>query len=184
MWNDNDTRIDLIDYSYLIQAVLSIVENDRLLPCTVGVFGDWGSGKSSLMRMIEESFNDPDILCIKFNGWLFEGYDDAKNVLLTNIVEQIIKNRTLGEKAKHLAKKLLKSVDWLKLAKTATTHGIALLTTGGLGNIALGFKDLINLNDKGENLLIKSFEDGNYDEIIKKLGKPNEESQIEIRDFH
>jgi predicted KAP-like P-loop ATPase len=184
MWNDNETIIDLIDYSYLTQAVLSIVDNDKLLPCTIGVFGDWGSGKSSLMRMIEESLTDPNTLCVKFNGWLFEGYDDAKSVLLTSIIEAIVKNRTLDEKAKHLAIKLLKSIDWLKFAKTATAHGIALLTTGGIGNIALGLKDLITLDEKGGNTIIKAFEDGNYDETLKKISSKGKEPQMGVKDFH
>jgi predicted KAP-like P-loop ATPase len=184
MWNDNETIIDLIDYSYLTQAVLSIVENDSLLPCTIGVFGDWGSGKSSLMRMIEESLTDPNTLCVKFNGWLFEGYDDAKSVLLTNIIEAIVKNRTLEEKAKHLAKKLLKSIDWLKIAKTATAHGVALLTTGGIGNIALGLRDIIAFDETGGNPIIKAFEDGNYDETLKKISSKDKEPQMGIKDFH
>ena len=69
MWNDNETNSDFIDYQHLVNAVTSIIDNASLLPCSIGVFGDWGSGKSSLMKMVEEKYNEnDDILIINFNG--------------------------------------------------------------------------------------------------------------------
>ena len=54
-----------------------------------------------LLKMVEDSYIDnKDVLSIKFNGWLFEGYEDAKSVLMGTILEQIIKNRTLDEEGK------------------------------------------------------------------------------------
>lgn len=112
MWSDNDTIIDLLDYQYLVSATTNIIYNPSLLPCTIGIYGDWGSGKSSLMRMVEKSLNEDDkILTIKFNGWLFEGYEDAKSVLMGTILEEI------GEK------KTIKGA--VKLAKTGKKDGLA-----------------------------------------------------------
>jgi predicted KAP-like P-loop ATPase len=51
---------------------------------TFGIYGDWGSGKSSLMQMVEKKLrNDKDknIACIRFNGWLMEGYEEANIAL-------------------------------------------------------------------------------------------------------
>ena len=49
MWKDSETELDFLDYDYLIQTLQSIITDDSLLPASVGVYGDWGSGKSSLM---------------------------------------------------------------------------------------------------------------------------------------
>lgn len=107
MWSDNETLSDCIDYTHLISAVTGIVDNPNLLPCSIGIFGDWGSGKSSLMGMVEEKYKDEkNVLVIKFNGWLFEGYEDAKTVLMGRIVDEIISTRTLGEKAMKAAARL------------------------------------------------------------------------------
>src|SRR6266446_5406468 len=109
MWSDNETDIDLLDFSHLVGAVTAIVNNEQLLPSTVGVFGDWGSGKSSLLRMVNnEVGKDPDLLCLSFNGWLFEGYEDAKTALMGIILDDIASRRTLPEKAKKLATRLFK----------------------------------------------------------------------------
>ena len=51
MWKDSETELDFLDYDYLIQMLQSIITDDSLLPASIGVYGDWGSGKSSLMYM-------------------------------------------------------------------------------------------------------------------------------------
>ena len=53
VWSDNEADIDLLGFDHLKTAVLSIISDSALLPATIGVYGDWGSGKSSLMRMVE-----------------------------------------------------------------------------------------------------------------------------------
>lgn len=188
MWNDNETNIDLIDYSYLIDATRSIINNKNLLPCTIGIFGDWGSGKSSLMKMIEQSYKeDENVLCVKFNGWLFEGYEDAKTALLSTIIKQTISERTFVGDAKAIAKKLLKSIDWLKIAKTATKHGLAFLATGGVGNIIIGINDLVNLDAEKAKNLANNFSDGRYDDEINMLQNAKKESDkidVELKEFH
>lgn len=54
MWKDSETELDFLDYDYLIQTVQNIIMDDTLLPASIGVYGDWGSGKSSLMYMCKE----------------------------------------------------------------------------------------------------------------------------------
>ncbi len=39
-------------FQYLAGAVVSIVKNESLLPATIGVFGDWGGGKSTLIEIV------------------------------------------------------------------------------------------------------------------------------------
>jgi predicted KAP-like P-loop ATPase len=115
MWNDNETHQDLIDFKYLTDSVNLIINNDNLIPSTIGIYGDWGSGKSSLMKMIELENTKEDYLIIKFNGWLFEGYEDAKIALLTTLIDEIIKSRTWDEKAKKYLSRLVKRIKWLKV---------------------------------------------------------------------
>lgn len=94
MWKDSETELDFLDYDYLIRTVESIVTNDSLLPASIGVYGDWGSGKSSLMYMCKERLekSDKKIKCLVFNGWLFENYEDAKTAILGTILDEISKS--------------------------------------------------------------------------------------------
>ena len=52
MWSDNEATTDLLGFDHLVDTLVAVVTEPRLLPVTAGVFGDWGSGKTSLMRMV------------------------------------------------------------------------------------------------------------------------------------
>ncbi len=91
MWKDSESNIDYIDFEYIADLVNEIVLDDDLLPASIGVYGDWGSGKSSIMSISQESLKkrDKNILIINFNAWLFEDYGDAKNTVINCILDQI-----------------------------------------------------------------------------------------------
>ena len=113
------TEFDYLNFDYLVNAVESIAMNKNLTPSTIGVYGDWGSGKSSLMYMCKKRLEQDDkkIKCLVFNGWLFESYDDAKSAILGSILDEISKQKGLSQKAKNVLKALYKSVDKFKLIK-------------------------------------------------------------------
>lgn len=137
MWSDNETAVDLLGYKHLVIAVAGIVRNERLLPATIGVFGDWGGGKSSLLKMVEEQIvGDEDALILTFNGWLFEGYEDAKSALIGVILDEIASKRTLDDKAKATWSSLIRRVNWFRVAGAAAKHGTAFALGGPAG---LGF---------------------------------------------
>lgn len=137
MWKDSETNIDLLDFDYLIDITKDIIENDSLSPCTIGVYGDWGSGKSSLVEMLLKDYQDKeDYLCLKFNGWLFEDYEDAKTALLGSILDKISENKKISAKAKTTLKKLFKNLDYLDIASKGLKYGADFLLTGGIGTIA------------------------------------------------
>ena len=137
MWKDSETELDFLDYDYLIKTVQSIVTDDRLLPASIGVYGDWGSGKSSLMYMCKERLEQEDdkIKCLVFNGWLFENYEDAKIAILGSILDEISHGERLSQKAKDIVKGLYKSIDKFKLVKGALRFGADLFLTGGISTI-------------------------------------------------
>ena len=177
MWNDNETNSDFIDYQHLVNAVTSIVNNTSLLPCSIGVFGDWGSGKSSLMKMVEETYSeDKDVLVINFNGWLFEGYEDTKTVLMGRIVNEIIKKRKPQDKALKIAAKLLQKIDLLKIGQSAVKHGAGFMLMGPAG---LTLTTTLDVLDKLSNT--------NYEDYIKKQNESTDPDEIlknDIQEFH
>ncbi len=123
MWSDNESKEDLLGFQYLADAVVSIVKNENLLPATIGVFGDWGGGKSTLIEIVKrqlssETEKQAGVVVLSFNGWLFEGYEGAKTALMGTILEELQEHETFVNKASGKAKTLLKSlfrrVDWMK----------------------------------------------------------------------
>lgn len=136
MWTDNETTTDLIGFKVHADLIRSVVTNEDLLPTVLGVFGDWGGGKSSIMQMIREDLDHDDyedVVCLYFNGWMFEGYQDAKTALLSSILVQLREHKRFGKKTKDYVTGLLKRVNYMEFLKTGGKvgwkYGLPLLVT-------------------------------------------------------
>ena len=156
MWRDSETKSDYLNFDYLIHAVESIAMDAKLTPSTIGVYGDWGSGPSSLMQMVEEKIkaeHKEDACCIRFNGWLFEGYEDAKTAFCGSILDALRTEKTIPAKVKTRITKLLKKVDGKKILMKGGSVALDILLTGGLGSITYLTIDAITnaLKDKLSN---------------------------------
>jgi len=138
MWADNETAVDLLGFDYLVDALLLVLTEPRLLPVTVGVSGDWGSGKSSLMGMARarlESHEDRDrYVCVSFSPWRFESYEDVKAALMATVLKALgervgasdTRLERLGKSVKALARP---RVRWLGRA-APVVGGAAALAAG------------------------------------------------------
>lgn len=156
MWKDSETKSDYLNFDYLVDAVESIAMDAKLTPSTIGVYGDWGSGKSSLMQMVEEKImaeHKKDACCIRFNGWLFEGYEDAKTAFCGSILDALRTEKTIPAQVKTRITKLLKKVDGKKILMKGGSVALDILLTGGLGSITYLTIDAITnaLKDKLTN---------------------------------
>ena len=126
---DNETAVDLLYYQAVARTVVRVVAQKSDEPLSVGVHGDWGAGKSSVLMMVEEAFEGSErILCVRFNGWLFQGFEDAKAVLIETVVDELKRKRPNRRKLADQAEKVLRRVDWMKVARKASAYGISLAT--------------------------------------------------------
>src|SRR5260370_30707340 len=81
--------------------------------------------------MIDAAVNVQDrVLCLKFNGWRFQGFEDAKIALIEGIVTGLIEKRPALTKAALAVKDIFHRIDWLKVAKKA--GGLALTAYTGI----------------------------------------------------
>ena len=117
---DNETRVDLLNNEAISTTVIKLIRDRPDQPISVGVHGDWGAGKSSVLEMIEAEFeNDERVLCLKFNGWRFQGFEDAKIALIEGIVSGLVEKRPAVTQAGEAVKDIYRRIDWLKVAKKA-----------------------------------------------------------------
>lgn len=61
--------------SHLANTITSRVPTDGY---TIGIYGDWGSGKSTILNFVESELKDPDDppIVVRFNPWWFSGRSD------------------------------------------------------------------------------------------------------------
>src|SRR3954451_23749305 len=154
MWSDNESAHDLLGCQHLVEVVTSIIKDDSLLPATIGVFGDWGSGKSSLLQMVQRSLEeDANVLVLSFNGWTFEGYEDARTALMSTILDEVASKATLTAKGRRLAVKLLGRIN---VMRTLGAGAKAALAFGMGGPVGLGLSAGADLATNAAALLHKA----------------------------
>src|SRR6185312_7981943 len=91
-----ETKVDLLNNEAIAKTIVKLLRKLPDHPVTVGVHGDWGAGKSSVLEMIEAELNaEEKVLCLKFNGWRFQGFEDAKIALIEGIVTGLVEKRPL-----------------------------------------------------------------------------------------
>src|SRR6266508_2968799 len=97
MWSDADSSVDYLNFADVASLVADLVSDKRLLPVSVGVFGGWGAGKSSLLRLIKSDLtgrggagSESAYVLVDFDAWLFQVYDDARASLLQVVGERLL----------------------------------------------------------------------------------------------
>lgn len=129
--SDNETKYDLLNNRAIAKTVVKLIKESNDQPISIGIHGDWGAGKSSILEMIEEEFNENNFVdgekycCIRFNGWKHQDFEDAKIALMSAIVSELTSKTDSGDKAKKILKNLWKNINYMALVK-------------GVGKIALG----------------------------------------------
>lgn len=127
---DNETAVDLLYYEAIAGTVVRLVAEKSDEPLSVGVHGDWGAGKSSVLMMVEKTFEKHKrVVCVRFNGWQFQGFEDAKAVLIETIVNELRQKRSTCDKVAKQAKEVLRRVDWMKFARRACAYSVSLATS-------------------------------------------------------
>lgn len=60
MWSDTESKEDYLNFGEVSQIVTEILGTDTMLPVSIGIFGNWGAGKSSLLNLIEQEINQDE----------------------------------------------------------------------------------------------------------------------------
>jgi Cdc6-like AAA superfamily ATPase len=89
---DKPTDHDLLKFERFVSSLATIIEQagEKNTPLTIGVFGEWGSGKTSFLKMLEKVLikRDKGINPIWFNAWKYEKEDNLWAALIQTIFDQ------------------------------------------------------------------------------------------------
>lgn len=169
MWKDIETHDDLLGYAVHARMLKNIITNDSMLPISIGVFGNWGSGKSSLMLILEDLLKtDPEratagerILQIQFNSWQFENYENTKYALIEHILKVMSDDVNEHRKLFTKCKNILKRIKWLS--------GISLIFSKAKEFLPTDLKSAVPTWDEMKDLI----KEEDYKEVIRTSGSLN-----------
>lgn len=169
MWPDNETDVDLLGFDFLVDELLVLLHDPSLLPVTIGLAGDWGSGKSSILKMTAAKLAEEGdgFIVVPFSPWRYEDYEDVKTSLIQDVLSEMAKHlpdEGAGDrraKAKRLLKRLalrVKVLPILKAGAAALLAGHTSLPPEAVALAAGGAFITSDLEARQENLLEESAE--------------------------
>lgn len=167
MWSDKESSVDFLNFNETAESIKDLITEKELMPISVGIFGNWGAGKSTILeltkKLLEEGVDgEKEYLQVHFDAWTFEGFDDAKAALLETIASELLKeaegDKGLLEKAEEFSKR----VDKIRLLGMLAEGGAAL---SGFPTLGLGQKLIGLFSDKEDELEIKTDDDFDFGSV-------------------
>lgn len=132
----NDFKKDCLNIQKFAKNLTTNIENyfndsERNESLTIGITGEWGSGKTSLLNLIDNLLNKEnnkkDIEIIRFNPWIYSSHNQLMEQFFDEIVSSFsnIEDNTL----KNNLKKYLFKLNKHDLAKSIATTGISMINS-------------------------------------------------------
>ncbi|HCG7420987.1 TPA: ATPase, partial [Vibrio parahaemolyticus] len=173
MWSDKESSLDFLNFSETAESIKDLITEKELMPISVGVFGDWGAGKSTILELTKKSISEEkqDYIQVHFDAWMYQGYDDAKAALLETIASTLVNqakdNASLSKKAKEFAGR----VDIIRSLGLLMDGGAALAGVPTMG----GFQKLMGLFSGGEDRELDFGDAKDAVDGAKQIAKDNKE---------
>ncbi|MFT6908122.1 MAG: hypothetical protein ACJAS1_004811 [Oleiphilaceae bacterium] len=148
---DQENRTDLLGRGTLVHVLKGIIESDsKFKPFTVGLFGKWGTGKSTIINLLKQEFEaNSNYRFSIFNAWENEHCDFMAGALAHHLATDLYSKQSLlkriymlGKYRIFLQKDTLKNtlIWWVLIGIAALT----VISTGVIDSfLAEGYKSQI-----------------------------------------
>lgn len=175
LWFDAETNVDYVNFSTVADSIVELIEQAHGKPLSIGVSGEWGVGKSSLVMLAKDGLvrreqERADVqgismgdfqsryIFVSFNAWLYQGYDDARAALMEAIAVQLSEVANDRKTGVDKTQDFLRRIDWFRLAG---------LTAGSAAAMAFGLPP-VGLLGQFASLFQRGKDDGVTRELISE----------------
>ena len=96
--HDKPSKVDLLGRSRLVRILKGIIDRDSHRHLCIALFGQWGSGKSSVIQMLEDRYrSDQHCDVIVFNAWQNEHSQNITASIANRVVEQLYESKNFAQ---------------------------------------------------------------------------------------
>lgn len=92
---------DALDFTPYVEALAEIIVTGST-PLTIGVFGTWGSGKTSLMRMVKQQVQAKKATAGWFDAWKYDKEETLWRAFLLSVLSAVRDSTQPGEPTEDL----------------------------------------------------------------------------------
>lgn len=170
---------DLLNYYPFAEKIKEIIQgySSNPEPLTIGIYGKWGTGKTSLLNLVERHIelfqkDKEDKLFIKFhyNPWLYQSKDEMLFDFFNTLSLKL--NHSGNNHLKKAGEHILKYSRYLKAVRLSVSGGIP-----GAFNLGVKVEPYEILKALGEDLKGK---EKSLDEMKKDIDKTLQDSEKKI----
>jgi predicted KAP-like P-loop ATPase len=150
MWADIDTKQDFLNYSEVAELARDLICDKQMLPLSIGIFGTWGTGKSTLLNLIEANLlgerEESGCIVVRFDAWLYQGFDDVRAALMEEIAARLLEAAERGDGSlSSKAKQFFSRINYFRTLGLLAEGGMAAMGVPVFGILAKGGEALGNI---------------------------------------
>jgi len=122
---DTPSNYDCLRFERYVVPLRQLLENPgTATPLTIGLFGPWGCGKSTVLRLVADEVSKSDgCMIVEFNPWIYRKEPNLVTPLLHTIHDELARRR--GASFKKSAKKL-----WHVVTRLGAGAALKLVSAG------------------------------------------------------
>ena len=172
----------ILDFNRYRDAIVNIVK-ESFPKFTIGIFGDWGTGKTTLMNSIDTILqNDKNLVIVKFESWRYEREEQFALIPLLKTIAFALPNE---DKYKDLKQKLKKgAINFAKKTPDIISSIVSKYVSDDVGKLTKEAVDLLKkeFNSKIE-LLAEIDKDTLYFDGFEDIKKEIQKILVNNPDF-
>ena len=141
LWSDEPSPVDLLAFGAVAETAVEAVLDDALDPIALGISGPWGSGKSTVLKLIQAELAsrgvvnaDEQILVVETDPWRYDPDVGAKATLILEVLNalsrELQKHEGVTQDVEGALRRLAKRVNWVKALTLAARSSITLQLPG------------------------------------------------------
>ncbi len=128
MWSDRESLDDFLNFTEVAEQVAELASRPEMLPISIGVFGTWGTGKSTVLKLVSKALaaREKPPLVLEFDAWLYQGFDDSKAALMEVVAETLLEAAKADEPLTRKIKSFASRVNYFRAIGLAADFGIGM----------------------------------------------------------
>lgn len=169
LWPDNPTAQDLLGFADIAEPIEEALLRERLDPIAVGVFGDWGSGKSTVLEILRKRLTERGrVVVVYTRPWEYDPNIDPRATLIAEVLwavrTEVAKDEGRMAQLADRFKGLISRVQWSK-AVTLVANSALTLSIPKISDVVDLFGDV---DDGLADPTLQGFRD-EFDELMAEL---------------